>query len=318
MTPRGIVAVTGGTGFIGQRLLPRLAAAGWTVRALTRRPQCDKSSVEWISGDLADTAALERLLTGADAFVHMAGAIKALNRGAFHDANAGGTRACWRLAQSCPRVVHLSSLAAREPQLSHYGASKRAAEAVFAGAPNVAILRPCAVYGPGDRETLALFRAVRRRIAPRLRGAGRVGLIHVDDLAAAIVHVLDSGEGLGRTLQLDDGAPGGYAHRDINDAIARALGVRPAQPGVPRALLTAVAAANQAIAAITRRPAMLTPAKVRELTHHDWTAQPPRLQDVTAWRPAIAAEAGLAATARWYVENGWLRGGPPAAGSKFI
>ena len=128
------LALTGATGFIGRHLVRALAEAGWRVRVLLRS---DPAVIdEWqgleldvVAGSLADAAALERLVTDVDAVIHLAGAIKASRRAQFFAVNAEGagavSQAARRLAPAA-HFLHVSSLAAREPQLSDYAASKRA------------------------------------------------------------------------------------------------------------------------------------------------------------------------------------------------
>lgn len=163
-----VIAITGATGFVGRRLVRALVDAGYNVRALARRRPPpdghDLPAVTWITGSLEDEPALDVLLQDAFAVVHCAGAIKARDRDGFFAANVAGTR---RLAAHAaakanpPRLIYISSLAAREPRLSSYAASKRAAEQAlvpFQDALRTVILRPPGVYGPGDLETLRIFR----------------------------------------------------------------------------------------------------------------------------------------------------------------
>ena len=78
-----ILAVTGGTGFVGRRLLDLATERSHTVRALTRRPQEERDGVEWIDGSLEDRDALERLVQGSDAVIHVAGVINAPDAAGF-------------------------------------------------------------------------------------------------------------------------------------------------------------------------------------------------------------------------------------------
>ena len=74
------LAITGGTGFVGTRLIALATAAGHEVRALTRREQAPREHIEWVAGDLGDGAALARLCEGADAVIHVAGVVNAPSR----------------------------------------------------------------------------------------------------------------------------------------------------------------------------------------------------------------------------------------------
>jgi len=117
----GPVAVTGATGFIGRRLCARLGSEKRTIRALARTPQRAEPGIEWIAGDLADRAALERLVADAPVVVHLAGAVRGASAAAFQRPNVEGVRNLLAvLAQVNPsaRLLHVSTLAAREPQLS--------------------------------------------------------------------------------------------------------------------------------------------------------------------------------------------------------
>ena len=155
-----LAAVTGVTGFIGGHLAGELTRRGWRLRVLARSmprfPALAGPPIEVVQGSLSDPSALRDLVEGADAVLHLAGAIKGSNRNDFMAANAEGTAAlaeAWRAHAPEARFLYLSSMVAREPGLSHYAASKRAAEqrlaSIGAGA-DWSILRPAVVYGPGD------------------------------------------------------------------------------------------------------------------------------------------------------------------------
>lgn len=310
------VAVTGATGFIGSHVVAQLGRAGWQVRILTRRVPANAQfadvPVDAVIGTLEDRRAVARLVRGADAIVHAAGRIKARSHAEFFAANATGTRLLVEAAIAAgnrPRFVLLSSIAARQPQISDYAASKLAGEAELTrldGELPWSILRPPAVYGPGDRETLAFFRALRRGLAmlPPVRNA-RLSLLHVGDLAAAIVAILDAPSALAGVQELDDGH-GGYGWDEMISVAARHLGVRPLRLPIPGLLLTGVAHLNEALHRATGEIAMLTPGKVREMLHADWTSRDGAVTAATGWHPQVDLDQGFAETIAWYRRNGWL------------
>lgn len=309
--PPRTVAVTGATGFVGGPAVGALIAAGWQVRALTRRPRDGRSGLLWVPGDLDNADSLAELMRGADACLHIAGAIKGRDRNAFASANIDGTRRVVTTARAAGvrRLVHVSSLAAREPDLSDYSWSKAEAEALVAAEAqglDWTVLRPPAVYGPGDKETLSLFRSTARGLAPLPGGPTRTSLIHVDDLAAALVACLESPALPGVTLEVHDGRPAGYALAELYALIGAALGKRALPVTVPRAALRLAGRANAWAAPLFGVVPMVTPGKVRELLHPDWTSSDDRLTTATGWQPAIDAPTGLAATAAWYKAHGWL------------
>lgn len=297
--------MTGGTGFVGGHLLDRAAAAGYEVRALTRRPQSDRPGVTWIEGALSDADALARLAEGADAAVHVAGAINARGREGFDEVNVGGTEAMIAAAEraSVRRFVHISSLAAREPEVSLYGWSKARSEEVVKASPlDWTILRPPAVYGPGDRETLELFRmASRGWIA--LPPKGRLSLIAAADLCGLILACLDDPASVGGLYEPDDGTAAGLTHREFAAALGRAVGRRVRAVHIAAPLVHLGARLDRAF---RREGAKLTPDRARYFCHPDWVAAPHRRPPPALWTPAIALDDGLRETASWYREQGWL------------
>ena len=93
------LAVTGATGFVGGHLLDAAATSGHSVAALARRPQPPRSGVEWIAGSLDDRAALEKLVAGADAVIHVAGVVNAPDAAGFEAGNVIGTGAVLAAAE---------------------------------------------------------------------------------------------------------------------------------------------------------------------------------------------------------------------------
>ena len=299
------LAITGGTGFVGSHLIDEALGAGHEVSALTRREQPGREGLEWIAGSLDDRTALERLVTGADAIVHVAGVINAPDAAGFESGNVGGTLAMLAAATAAGvrRFVHVSSLAAREPQLSLYGASKaRAEELIESSGLDWAMVRPPAVYGPGDRETLELFKMARRGQI-YLPPAGRLSLIHVDDLARLLI-ALTRGETREKLIiEPDDGRPGGWTHREFGAALGRAVGVPARTIATPRFLL---ALGSRFDRLLRRDKAKLTPDRVAYFCHPDWVARASLAPPPDLWRSQVDTEEGLKDTAIWYSEQGWL------------
>jgi 2-alkyl-3-oxoalkanoate reductase len=306
-----LVAVTGATGFVGLHLIAALARHGWHMRLLVRRwsplPSLAGVAAEIVWGDLGDTAALGALVDGADAIIHAAGLIKAVDPTDFLTVNRDGTVRLSALAPKA-RFLLLSSLAAREPQLSPYAASKHAAEVALANRSGswLAVRAP-AVYGPGDRETLAYFRAANRGFAPRPSPANaRLSLIHAADLAEALALALDR-PALRSVLEIDDGREGGYSYRDMALAAASALGRRVRGVSVPRAAMEFVASVNRLRQSVTGRPQILTKGKVSEIFHLDWTVHDRTFARTTAFAARFDLAAGFHDTVLWYRSRGWLR-----------
>ena len=314
------LAVTGGTGFVGSRLLAALAGTGHQVRALTRRPPSPSPSEEgptrvtanvppspsgegpgegptWIKGSLEDEASLANLADGADALIHVAGVINADAAG-FEAGNVAGTAAVLAAARDAGvrRFVHVSSLAAREPDLSLYGASKARSEAlVRESGLDFAIVRPPAVYGPGDRETLELFRMAARGLV-LLPPPGRLSLIHADDLARLLI-ALAGADSPPPLVEPDDGKPGGWTHRELAAALGEAVGRRGLAVSMPAAALRFGAALDRLV---RRDKARLTADRAAYFCHPDWVADPALRPPADLWRPLVETREGLRATAEWY------------------
>jgi len=299
------LAITGGTGFVGSHLIDAALGAGHEVRALTRRDQEPRDALEWVPGSLEDREALRELVTEMDAVIHVAGAISAGSAAGFEQGNVDGTLAMLAAATAggIHRFVHVSSLAAREPKLSLYGASKaRAEELVERSGLDWAMVRPPAVYGPGDKETLELFRMAKlglMAVPPR----GRLSLIHVDDLARLLLALADPDAPSAIVVEADDGTPGGWTHQQFARAIGIAVGKKPAIVPAPGALLRIAAHADQ----LLRGPkAKLTVDRAAYFSHHDWVIDPSRAPPPGLWHPRVQTGQGLAETAAWYREKRWL------------
>ncbi len=301
-----LVAITGATGFVGSALLDAVVAARLDARALTRRQQSPRAGVEWVQGDLDDDRALRRLMARASVVIHIAGVVNSPDAEGFAAGNVRGTLHAVNaaLAAGVTRFIHVSSLAAREPHLSLYGASKRRGERIVAASSlDWTIVRPPSVYGPRDTDNLELFRLARRGIVP-LPPAGYISMIHVDDLAALLLALIPGGEDVtGLTFEPDDGRAGGWSHRAMAHAIGDALGKRPFAPALPRRVLEWAARADRAW---RKDRAKLTLDRVGYMCHPDWTADPALHPPRDRWTAQIDTHAGLHDTATWYRAEGWL------------
>jgi len=302
MSVTGTIAVTGGTGFIGKCLLDALLGLGLPVRALTRGAQpVNSDHLTWIHGSLESGQSLETLLKGATHLIHLAGRVRGNTAQDFLATNTHASKALFERCSQMntpPQVLLVSSLAAREPGLSHYAMSKHRAEQCLAEAlpeRHWTIFRPTAVYGAGDTEIRPLLRLASFGLFPVPSNPHhRVSLLHVDDLVAAMLAWLRSSESCGQTLELSDGATGGYEWQALADILSDQYGRRVRIMRLPKTLLLFVGALNAGIGRLVRRPVMLSPGKARELAHPDWTADPTRAMSHLDWRPLIEFSQGIA------------------------
>jgi nucleoside-diphosphate-sugar epimerase len=295
-----IIALTGATGFLGSHVLEQLIAAGHQVRALTRKPQPDRDGVTWVAGDLDNPGDLR---TGADAIIHVAGVVNA-DVATFDKGNRQGTVNMLAAASAAgvKRFVHVSSLSARSPELSNYGASKRAAEdAVVASPLDWSVIRPPAIYGPRDTDNLELFKFAKRGIMP-LPPKGRLSAIHADDLARLILGMAERAPARA-FYEADDGQAEGWSHKDYAQMIGAAVGRNPMTLALPKAALNLGAALD---GMFRGDKAKLTRDRVSYMTHPDWVIDPTKRPPASLWTPQIATPDGLKATADWYRAEGWL------------
>ncbi|MXO72811.1 NAD(P)H-binding protein [Altererythrobacter buctensis] len=307
-----MLAITGGTGFLGSHVLEQALGQGLRPQALTRRMGGAHfgSGVPqplWIEGTLADPAALAMLAEGADAVLHIAGAVNVPTREAFAAANIAGTQAVVEAARAAGvrRFIHVSSLAAREPGLSAYGWSKAGAEEVVRQSGlDWTIVRPPAIYGPRDRDMFEMFRAAKLGVLP-VPPAGAASVIHAADLARLLLAAAHGGgpDWSERLFEPDDGRPGGWAHPDLARAIGSAMGRRVWAPGLPAPVLRGAARLDR----LARGDkAKLTPDRASYMLHPDWVSSPALAVPEHLWTPAIPTLEGLAQTAAWYQANGWV------------
>ncbi len=305
-----MLAVTGATGFVGQALLDLGLDAGATarvsIRALARQPQDKRKGVTWVQGDLADRKALAKLVRGAEAVIHIAGVVNAADVATFEAGNVAGTMALVEaaVAAGVPRFVHVSSLSAREPRLSAYGASKaRGEKVVMASGLDWTVVRPPAIYGPRDRDMFELFRMARWGVVPVPR-AGRASVLHVGDLARLLLALVPGGEDVThKVFEPDDGKIGGWSHDELARAIGWAVGRRPLVLPLDRRVLDLGARADRMLRGAR---AKLTADRVGYLTHPDWVVSSAARVPPARWRAQIGTREGFKATAAWYHEAGWL------------
>jgi nucleoside-diphosphate-sugar epimerase len=300
------IAVTGASGFVGRATVTTLLAAGHNVSVLMRNPTAEMDQrLSIVRGELADTTALQALVKNADVVLHIAGVVSALSRAHFMLANADGAAHVARIAfeAGIKRFVHVSSIAAREPALNDYAASKAAGEKAvldYANKMQITVIRPSAVYGPGDKATLPLFQQLmsKRALIPGMKDA-KFSMVHVDDVAQVLAEaVASSSTGL---YELDDGARG-HRWMDVIDVTSNAFGTPHSAHFIPRGVALALGLCGDVFSYLTGKNAMIRTGQMRQLYHADWVA---REQNWPLKKRVSLAE-GVPATIRWYQQQGML------------
>jgi uncharacterized protein YbjT (DUF2867 family) len=299
-----VIAVTGVTGFVGSHFIELALAQGHQLRALTRRPQPERAGITWIEGALDKPDSLTALVQGADAVLHIAGVINAPDRAGFAAGNIEGTRALIAATEAAGvrRFVQVSSLTAREPDLSLYGWSKAEADKLLiASNLDWTIVRPPAIFGPRDQEMLELFKLAKRHVVPLPPVGGRMSVIAVGELIRLLLALPTSNALIREIVEPDDGRPDGWDHRDFARAIGIAMGSKVLPLPLPRPILDAIAALD---GLFRGKNAKLTPDRVAYFCHRDWVshARPP----TDVWAPQEETPTALTATAQWYRAQGSL------------
>jgi nucleoside-diphosphate-sugar epimerase len=329
--PPPLVAVTGGTGFLGRHVVAALAREGWRLRLLLRRspaPPLPAGSppATVVHGDLDDAAALRRLVEGARAVVHVAGLTKARRAAEFFAVNRDGSvrlaEAVAEAAAPGARCVLVSSMAAREPLLSPYAASKRAGEeaAIVAldrdggGGASWVVLRPSVIYGPWDREGLALLRLARAPLAPVPHAPEpQIALVHAADAAAAVAAMCRERGPVRARFEITDARHAGYDWRELLRTLRELTGLGPPRfLPVPDGAVLAAGAAADAWAALTGRASLFGRGKAREFLHRSWGSAPEQQPSPALWMPRVGLESGLRETLDWW--RAGADGVPAAAG----
>lgn len=327
-----LVALTGGTGFVGSHVADALLAAGYRVRALARRPEdpgwLKNASAEVVPGDVRRPESLEALVAGASAVVHVAGKTSARNEAEYMAANAAGPAnvvAAVRKSAPDAHVVLVSSQAAGGPSLngapvraadpprpvSSYGRSKLAGEEAVRNEPGLAftILRPSAVYGPRETAIRDLFVAASRGFVPVLAGGTpRIQMVYVDDAVRAVLGALDRG-GRGETFFVAH--PEVLEYRGIAETLATLPSRRPRLVPIPAAAIRAAGSLAGVLSTFRKGPPIFNAEKANELLQRAWICEVSDAQLALGQPFRTDFAVGARLTWEWYLERGWIsdRGG---------
>lgn len=323
------VLVTGANGFIGSRVCRMLFDSGYAIRIICR----ETSDLSLLGGipyskmiaDITRPESLSGPVTGVDYIIHLAGLIAARNEAAFREVNEQGTynliSAVRRHNPRLKRFVYVSSVAATGPShglarheddapapITTYGRSKLAGEKVLVPFFNeipITIIRPPAVYGPGDEAIFALFKIINRGLRPYLGGGrNRVQMVYVDDLARAIKAAMETTRGKGEAFYIADEEA--HTLREMIDCIGELTGRKGVHLSIPRWVMYLAALLTELAGRLIGRPPVFSREKVRELTA-DWKLDVSKAQAQLGFQTAVDFAAGARLTLEWYRRQGWLR-----------
>jgi len=330
------VLLTGGTGFLGRRLVERLAADQGREHqlALLARPTSNRggfpAAVEWVEGDVADGASLAAAFAGRDAVVHAAALVKILAPAAdFERVNVDGLGNVLAAAAAAGvgRTVYVSSFMAFGPTerlpggaadestdvfaerrwINHYErtktlADRRARRAIEDGAP-LSVVYPGVIYGPGAlTEGNIVVRHLIDLAAGKLPGllgdpARSWNYVFVDDVADGIARALAAEPG-GRYVLGGENV----TQRRFYDLVEEKGAITFPRRRLPDLAAKAAGLLLREAARLARATPRLTPDLV-EIYAHDWALDSSRAGAELGWRGRPFAD-GLDATLDWLRESG--------------
>ncbi|MCU5786964.1 NAD-dependent epimerase/dehydratase family protein [Alloalcanivorax marinus] len=318
------VLVTGGSGFVGGRLIQRMKSQGWEVRALARSPDAAQRvaalGAEAASGDLDDQQALKRALEGCDAVIHVAAVFKLWGgKDEFERANVQGTRNLLEAAAataSVRRFVQVGaaavvmgdmqpmmradeSLPRQERPWAPYSASKARAEALVLGANDpgrfeTVVIRPPMIWGQGMPTLDKMIENVR---AGQFRwvgdGSQAMSTAHVDNVCHAALLALERGTG-GQAYFISDGRDGTL--REVMTALLRSRGIDAPKASVPLPVAWRLAQCMEWVWRVFKRPG--EPPITRQMLRligQPFTLNIDKAERELSYRPIVSWEQGLAA-----------------------
>jgi nucleoside-diphosphate-sugar epimerase len=324
------VFVTGASGFTGGYLCRSLAKAGYSVRALIRNPSRDcglsSSGIETIVGDVRNRSSLERAVDGMDKVFHIAAVYRRENvsRKEMFETHVQGTRNLLEASVNAgvQRFIHCSTTGVhgdiKGPPANeespyapgdNYQESKTEGERVAleymaGGRLSVVVVRPGGIYGPGDLRFLKLFKAIKaERFAMIGSGEVRNQLVYIDDLIDGILLCATSENAIGNVYILTGSEPATL--NQLVHTVAEVLDVRPTRRRIP---FTPVYLAGLLCEMICKPLGIDPPLhrrRVKFFSNTRWFDISKARADL-GYEPKVDLRTGLARTAKWYQEQGFL------------
>lgn len=329
----GKVLITGASGFIGGRLRDALLHEGQDVVAIRRPGSPPSNTGRSVEADYGRVADLERVIASErpDYVLHVAGVTKGTSYEDFRAGNVMPTRnllaAVRREHPDIARFVMVSSAASYGPSatsapqreenpprpIEHYGASKLEAERVVeeeADGVSWTIVRPCAVYGPGDVDHFALFQSAVLGVNLFYGNRDRLmSWIYVDDCVRGILEAAAHSNSQGKGYFLTNDVQ--LTWDDFQTEIALAVGHRVRTVDLPEQLLWVGAFAGEIATRIDKKPRLMNLQKAKLGAQEAWTCSGEAARRDFGFSAIVTLAEGVRRTHQWYADNGWYQSFDP-------
>ena len=324
------VALTGASGYTGRHVLRRLLGRGDSVKALVREsaitPDLLSCGAEIVRGALGDADAARRLAEGCDALMHIAAVYRTAGHpdSYYREINVEGTRKLLEAASlaGVRRFVHTSTVGVhgdvKNPPADEnapivpsdiYQETKAEADAMArefgrTHGLDVAIVRPGAIYGPGETRLLKVFRSIARgRYAVVGKGTPHYHLVYIDDLVDGFLLALDRPEAAGETFII--AGPRSLSQDELAREVARATGGSVWPFHIPAWPIQRLGDVVEAICV----PLGLEPPIHRRrvdfwVKNRSFSIE--KARRLLGYEPKVDVTEGIERTALWYREHGWL------------
>jgi UDP-glucose 4-epimerase len=321
------IAITGANGFAGSKFANYIHSQGNEVRRIVR-PQADlsllDSNLDIQVTDYNSKEELKRVMEGVDVLIHNAGAVRTHTFMQMIEANVRTTRRvmeAFNAMSEGKRFIYISSQAASHPTkdmelakeedpsapVDWYGKSKLLAEKIIQTecAKEWVIVRPCSIYGPGEKDFYQLFKAVQKGINFHIgRKPQYMNLIYVRELAQFLELCVVKENAAGEIFFASDGEI--YTQQEFMRLIAEILAVKTIEIAVPVSLAKAAFYAGEAFEMITGKTTLLNKQKMKEIIDVTWLCSIEKAKSLLGWNPQPNLKGNLSETIKWYKEHNWL------------
>ncbi len=319
------IAVTGANGFVGSNFANHFHSLGHEVVAIVR----PDSPLNLLDPDIEVRRTdyqtdLDAALNGVEVLIHNAGAIRTRSFAQMVAANVGTTRwvmEAFNRSETGRRFVYISSQAASHPSRGNeevsesepsapvdwYGRTKLLAERIIKAecAKEWVVARPVPVFGPGEKDFLQLFKAVKAGISFQIGSRDQyLNLIHIDELCAFISLCCTHPQAAGEVFFASNGKT--HTHREFMSLSAKLLGKKALNIPIPTPLAVAAFHAGELFETLTGKVTLVNKQKMKELIGVNWVCSIAKARSLLGWDPSPDLEAQLGQTFAWYRDHGWL------------